>query len=968
MGPNTSISGRGNSVNKNTSFTAQQCGYTIFDSISTLLKLSLLFLASFFAPAAFSQTTSYDITNIAHVSQDTIFGKRKTTASNAVTVKVITRTPSEIELLQYAPQLSEAELLTVRATGFDNTGNGDFLTLKSPKMFGTLINLDDLVPLHGTNTFHMGEPVFIRLMDLDQNNDPEKVETILVTITTNSPLDVEILELQETGTDTGIFTGFIQTSTTRIRLFDGILTVSENIEITTTYTDDLDRFDISTAKAIVDPFGIVFNSLTGELVDGVGITIIDANTDSQANVFGDDGFSTFPSTIVTGDRVEDSSGFVYIFPAGAYRFPFLQPGDYRLEITPPVGLRAPSVMETEKLQTLPNGPFTIVPGSRGEPFTINPGPGLRIDVPLDPTTADIFVRKSSSKATVGIGEFVQYRVEVENPDTEQVAIGVTVFDNLPLGFRYRIGSARLNGETTADPEIALDGGTLNFDLGNLAAGVIANLSYVVEVGPGTRFGEAVNTAQARTFTNVLSNVAEASVEVVDDLLQDKTIIVGKVTAESYHDNANEEEGEEKSEEKSDSAKDGKKEQKGVPGIRIYMENGSSVVTDQNGMYHFDNVTPGVHVVQLDLESLPSKYEPVDGWNDRFARRGYSQFVDLQGGSLWRADFSIRVKPVPKGHVNVQLTSERKNGGYTQAYNIKLEGTGVAVNNLRVMAMLPNTVTYVKKSCTVNEEAATPENNNTFLTWRLENKEADWQKTVCFKAEVKEAKIDDILKVMVMFDTPTAKNQRMPIVEILASSPYAYSGVESTETTGKLELGEIDPNEGEKDGPADPTEGFDAVWLESTEAGAEWIYPSEDYLPPIGSVKVGIKHDPQHKVTLMVGDVEVSPLNFDRKDRNSAKTVAVSHWRGIDLVEGDNHFVAIIKDKEGNETARIEQTVHYSSPPVKAEFIPELSTLIADGKTKPQIAVRLTDITGHAARHGIIGEYDVDAPLRGRRTL
>ena len=962
MGPNSSISGRGNSADRNTSFIAQLCGYTIIDSISTQLKFFLLFiLATFLSPAAFSQTTSYDITNIAHVSQDTFFGERKTTPSNAVTVKVIVRTPSEIELLQYAPQLSESELMKVRATGFDNTGNGDFSTLSAPTMFGTSINLDDLVPLNGTNTFHMGEPVFIRLTDLDQNNDPEKIETILVTVTTNSPLDVEILQLQETGADTGIFTGFIQTSTARIRLFDGILTVSENIEITTTYTDDLDRFDISTAQAIVDPFGIVFNSLTGELIDSVGITIIDANTNLPADVFGDDGFSTFPSTVVTGGSFEDSSGFTYVFPSGSYRFPFLRPGDYRLEITPPVGLRAPSVMEIERLQALPNSPFTIVPGSRGEIFTINPGPGVRIDVPLDPTTADIFVRKSASKATVGIGEFVQYKVEIENPDAEQVAIGVVVSDHLPLGFRYRNASVRLDGEAIDAPQLTPDGRTLNFEIGNLDPGVIADLSYVVEVGPGAQFGEAVNVAQAHTFTNVLSNVAKASVEVVDDLLQNKAIIVGRVTAEPYDDHANEEGGEEKSKEPSEDTSVDRKEHEGVPGIRIYLENGSSVITDENGMYHFDNVTPGVHVVQLDLESLPSKYEPSDGWNDRFAGRGYSQFVDLQGGTLWRADFSIRVKPVPKGHVNVQLTSERKNGSYTQTYNIKLEGTVVPVKNLRVMAMLPNEVKYLDDSCTINEESATPENNNTFLTWRIDNDEANWQKAICFKADVKEAKVDDVVKVMVMFDTPTAKNQRMPIVEILASSPYAYSGVESTETTGKLDIGEIDPQEDENDGPVDPTEGFDEVWLENTEPGAEWVYPSEDYLPPIGSLKVGIKHDPHHKITLMVEGVEVSPLNFDRKDRNSAKTVAVSHWRGVDLVEGDNHFVAIITDKEGNEAARIERTVHYSSPPVKAEFIPEKSKLIADGKTSPQIAVRLTDVSGYAARHGIIGEYDVDPP-------
>ena len=963
MGPNLSLSGRGNSVNKNALFNVQLLGYTIIDSVSKQLNAFLLFLlVALLTPTAFSQNpnTSYEITNIAQVSQILWGGDIKTTPSNPVTVKVSARTPSQIELMQFAPQLSEAHLMTVEPTGFDNTGNGDFSTLSAPTIFGTPINLDDLVPLAQTNTYHMNEPVFIRLTDLDQNFNPELAESIVVTITTNSPLDVEILRLEETGPNTGIFTGFIQSTTTSLRLFDGVLTVHEGIEITATYTDNLDRFDIATARAVVDPFGVVFNSITGELVDGVGITIVDAETGLPADVFGDDGISTFPSTVFTGESAEDSSGFMYLFPTGSYRFPFLEPGDYRLEITPPIGLSTPSVVETEKLQALSNGPFNIVPGSRGESFTINPGPSARIDIPADPTTADIFVRKSASKQWVGIGEFVQYLVEIENPDKEQTAIGVTATDVLPRDFRYRTESTLLNGQVIDEPQIADDGRTLQFVIGDLGPGAVATLSYVVEVGAGAPFGDAINAVYATTITGVMSNVSRATVEVIDDLLQSQTIIVGRVTAEAYE-SPEDEENEVEADSENEGTDPPEESPEGVPGIRIYLEDGSYTITDENGMYHFDNVTPGVHVVQVDVETLPDKYEPSEGWNDRFAQRSYSQFVDLQAGSMWRADFSVRIKPVPKGHVSLQLTSERKNGGNTQTYTIKLEGNVVPITNLRVMAMMPNNATYIGESCSVNEEVVAPENNANFLTWRLENDDADWEKSICFKADVKEAKVDEMMKVMVMFDTPTATNQRMPIIEILASSPYAYSGVETVETTGKLNEMEDNKITANDDEPVNPSAEFDEEWLESAEVGTEWLYPSETYLPPIASLKVGIKHDPKHKVTLLLEDVEVSPLNFERMDKNSAKTVAVSHWRGIDLKEGDNHFVAIIIDTNGDEIARLERAVHYSSPPVKAEFVPEQSKLVADGKSMPEIAIRLTDKDGYAARRGIIGEYVVDAP-------
>ena len=76
-----------------------------------------------------------------------------------------------------------------------------------------------------------------------------------------------------------------------------------------------------------------------------------------------------------------------------------------------------------------------------------------------------------------------------------------------------------------------------------------------------------------------------------------------------------------------------------------MEDGTFVVTDAQGMYHFEGVAKGVHVVQLDVDSLPDTVEifPCE-MNTRHAGTPWSQFVDLQGGTLWRADFHVKRKP------------------------------------------------------------------------------------------------------------------------------------------------------------------------------------------------------------------------------------------------------------------------------------------------------------------------------------
>ena len=44
-------------------------------------------------------------------------------------------------------------------------------------------------------------------------------------------------------------------------------------------------------------------------------------------------------------------------------------------------------------------------------------------------------------------------------------------------------------------------------------------------------------------------------------------------------------------------------------MRVYLEDGRYSVTDSEGKYHFEDVTPGTHVVQLDTDSIPDTLEP-----------------------------------------------------------------------------------------------------------------------------------------------------------------------------------------------------------------------------------------------------------------------------------------------------------------------------------------------------------------------
>ena len=96
---------------------------------------------------------------------------------------------------------------------------------------------------------------------------------------------------------------------------------------------------------------------------------------------------------------------------------------------------------------------------------LNPGPALHIDVPIDPESTSPWVTKTVSQDVAAIGDFIQYKVEVQNP-AQGMLRDVTLSDQLPFGFRYQSGSLKMNGVTFDDPTISPDGRTLSITLGD----------------------------------------------------------------------------------------------------------------------------------------------------------------------------------------------------------------------------------------------------------------------------------------------------------------------------------------------------------------------------------------------------------------------------------------------------------------------------------------------------------------------
>jgi len=558
-----------------------------------------------------------------------------------------------------------------------------------------------LVP---TSLFHAGQDIYVQVEDGDQNLNPAVAETIVATLVNAITGDNELVTLTETGPDTGIFTGSMSSTTGATAANDGSISVASGSQLTATYADIFNGADISTAVALVDPFGLIFNSATGAPVDGLSITIIDNATNLPATVYGDDGVSAFPSTITTGGTATDSSGTVYNFAPGSYRFPFVSPGSYRFDIAPAASYAFPSTQPDASLQALPGAPFALTIGSRGEVFIVNPGPALHIDLPVDPVAMGLFVQKQASRPSAGIGDAVAYRISIDNPATVADTTGVIVQDILPPGLRYLPGSARRDGAVISDPVISGNGRKLDFALGLIPAGGQRQLSYVATLGANTPLGEAVNIALANGMQLGLptgSNTAKASIRVVDDLFAGTSFVIGRVFIDD-NDNGLDE-GED-----------------GVAGVRVYIEDGRFATTDRDGHYHFEGIMPGTHIVQLDVDSLPPGTEALALDNNRFAGQDFSQFADLAPSALWRANFRLKRLPPPVMPVTIEHRLEASDNPAEAWVNILIVHAGeVPLLELHADYLLPAGWRPMTDSASVNGTEQEPTASDAGLSWLLD---------------------------------------------------------------------------------------------------------------------------------------------------------------------------------------------------------------------------------------------------------
>lgn len=566
--------------------------------VRRLLRCLALLLAIVGSGVASAQT---HIANTAHLGYRAADGER-TVASNTVTLDVpAARQPTRLGL-------------RLLPGGFALTGS-DCQPGPTPTFTSTPVDAEQLAGAPPLAALDATTPIIIVLDAPGENSDPTVRE--VVRVEENDGAHVTSLPLLETGPDTGVFAGGFPPPLATGNTSACDMTDQHGTAITVNFPASARSLGANLSQPI-EPAGFVFDSSTGAPVDGAQVTLLDAQG-QPAQVFGDDGVSRYPSTVVTGAAVSDASGRAYPGETGQYHFPLAAAGRYTLMVVPPKGYTAPSTVSRTALAALPgyNGArYVITDASFGGAFSIDGKNPIFADLPIDRgSQADLLLTKTASVRQASPGDFIQYRLQIGNRADRAVS-GISVTDTLPVGLRYERGSARGGPE----PVVSADDRTLTFAAPTIAAAGTAELRYVVTVAPGAPLGEALNQARA-VGPGLASNVAAASVRVRALLFTDALTIVGRVTEGECGHPAS--------------------ARMGVSGVRLLLEDGTYVVTDRDGLYHVEGVRTGRHVIQMDRASLPAELRPIACDLDaRRAGSAISRFVEGQGGTLQRVDFQL----------------------------------------------------------------------------------------------------------------------------------------------------------------------------------------------------------------------------------------------------------------------------------------------------------------------------------------
>jgi uncharacterized repeat protein (TIGR01451 family) len=243
------------------------------------------------------------------------------------------------------------------------------------------------------------------------------------------------------------------------------------------------------------------------------------------------------------------------------------------------------------------------------------------------TTQAVSINKTADRSVASAGDRVVFTVQFAGNGPTTLGT-TTIVDTLPAGLVYAPGTGRLDG-TPVEP--SAQGPVLIWTLSSLSGS--HTITYATVIMPTVAAqatlinSVAINSAFPSSPGTFANAIAKASVQVVAGVFTDRIIITGRVFTDDRGTGRF-------------AAGDS-----GVSNVRIYLEDGESVVTDQFGRFSFPAARPGMHVMLLDKTTLPAHIGAFDDTSydsERSLRRLVHGLFD--SGLMQDVNFALRRTP------------------------------------------------------------------------------------------------------------------------------------------------------------------------------------------------------------------------------------------------------------------------------------------------------------------------------------
>ena len=730
----------------------------------------------------------------------------------------------------------------------------------------------------------LGAPLFVQVNAAACNLNGSQIESYPIRLNSLIGNDVETFTAVETGPNTGVFriVPDVPTADGRSQSVitgDGILELFPNDTVTATLLGCAGAGQIQ-AIILIDPRGVVFDSKSNQPINGATVTLIDVTGG------GNGGNAGGPAAVFLADGTTATSNIVVTGGDGVFVFPFVKPSTYEFRVAPPSGYLFPSKLPPA---LLPAGRTVVQPGSYGGSFQVSATGPIRIDVPVDPgATGNLVVQKTASKTAAEVGDFVDYTLTASN--NSGIALNnVVLTDWLPVGFEYVRGSARLGGVPLTDP--VRENGALQFQLGAVANGAQLVLTYRVGIGPGAQSGNGINSARAQSGT-LVSNLATARVQVLGGVFDNHAVLIGKVYADC---NANRQQD---------------PGEPGIPGVRIWLADGTYAVTDGDGKYSLYGLNPRTTVAAVDPITLPpgTTLEVLDHRN---AFDPSSQFVDLKNGELHKTDFAV-------SQCSSALTDVIK--ARRKALDVPSEIVQLAQSLLSTSSEAPVNLDArsLPASGTLGPNGVVPDGTSTSLRGNPLGAVGDMGGSV---------------------------------IQQWSSSRQVFPGQNATPATaGTVPL---EPLYAEPSHPGDTT----AATRQATRAPT----PLEELLPtlepavgfidltdqetlPGSQLRVRVKGPAGAKLHLTVNGQDVSESQVGTRSTEASRGVTAWEYIGVELKPGSNVLTVSAKDGFGVERGKSTITVRAPGNLAKLHIVlPEKA--LADTQTPVKVTIEALDSAG-----------------------